>query len=59
VPFGKGCVDFPLCFSILEKIGYTGPYLIEMWYQEGQDDMEVVGNAKAWIEKQFAIAMGG
>lgn len=59
VPFGKGCVDFPLCFSVLEKMGYTGPYLIEMWYQEGQDDMEVVGNAKAWIEKQFAIAMGG
>ena len=59
VPFGKGCVDFPLCFSTLENLGYTGPYLIEMWHQEGQDDMETVTHAKAWIEKQYAKAMEG
>lgn len=59
VPFGEGCVDFRLCFKTLEKLGYTGPYLIEMWYQDGQDDMETVGRAKAWIEEQFAKAMEG
>jgi len=59
VPFGTGCVDFRLCLKTLEKMGYTGPYLIEMWHQEGQDDMETVGCAKAWIEKQFAKAMEG
>ena len=59
VPFGKGCVNFPLCFSTLEKMGYTGPYLIEMWYHEGQNDMETVGHAKAWIEKQYAQATEG
>ncbi len=59
VPFGQGCVDFPLCFSTLGKLGYTGPYLIEMWHQDGQDDIKTVGSAKAWIEEQYAKAMEG
>ena len=31
VPFGTGCVDFPKRFAQLERLGYRGPYMIEMW----------------------------
>ena len=37
VPFGSGCVDFPACLGQLEREGYRGPYMIEMWYEPGQD----------------------
>ncbi len=53
VPFGSGCVDFPLCFETLELQGYRGPYLIEMWHQPGQNDLEEVSRARTWIENQF------
>lgn len=53
VPFGQGCVDFPKLFAQLEHLGYTGPYMIEMWHQPGTDDMEVVRNAQLWIRNQF------
>ena len=53
VPFGQGCVDFEACFSRLEKLGYTGPYMIEMWHKKGQDDKALVKEAKNWIEEKF------
>lgn len=53
VPFGQGCVDFPRRFAQLERLGYTGPYMIEMWHQPGTDDMEAVKDALAWIRSQF------
>lgn len=55
VPFGSGCVDFPRRFGQLEQLGYTGPYLIEMWYAEGTNDKEAVGAASAWLEEQFIL----
>jgi len=54
VTFGEGCVDFPKRFGQLEKLGYCGPYTIEMWYAEGKDDLAEVAKVKAWMEKQFA-----
>lgn len=53
VPFGQGCVDFEASFSRLEKLGYTGPYMIEMWHKKGQDDKALVKEAKNWIEEKF------
>lgn len=55
VPFGSGCVDFPLCLRTLDSLGYAGPYLIEMWYQPGSSDVEEVAAAKRWIEAQYAL----
>lgn len=55
VPFGAGCVDFRRCFRQLEGLDYNGPYMIEMWYEEGTDDMEEISRAKAWLEKQFCL----
>lgn len=42
IPFGGGCVDFPARFDQLEGLGYKGPYMIEMWYQEGTDDIQEI-----------------
>ena len=53
VPFGQGCVDFAACLGKLEALGYTGPYMIEMWHKKGQDDGALVREAKAFIEKQY------
>lgn len=58
IPFGKGCVDFVGCLKKLEDLGYTGPYMIEMWHKKGQDDRANVRAAKAFIEEQYRKAMG-
>lgn len=53
VPFGTGCVDYIKRFKQMEDLGYTGPYVIEMWYEKGTSDLVEVGKAKAWIEEQY------
>lgn len=57
VEFGEGCVDFPARFAQLEKLGYTGPYMIEMWHQPGQDDVKQVLRSKEYLEKLFYHAL--
>ncbi|MCR2026362.1 L-ribulose-5-phosphate 3-epimerase [Anaerotruncus colihominis] len=57
VPFGGGCVDFPLCLRQLERQGYHGPYMMEMWHQPDQDWKQDILAAKSYIEQQFALAM--
>jgi hexulose-6-phosphate isomerase len=59
VPFGTGCVDFSSSFAWLEQLGYAGPYLLETWYAEGQEDVQTVAAAKAFLENQFASASLG
>lgn len=58
VPFGSGCVDFPRRFAQLENLGYRGPYMIEMWYNEGTDDCAEAAKAKAWLSEQFFLGTG-
>ena len=53
VPFGAGCVDFSARFAQLEKLGYAGPYMIEMWHQEGTDDVLEIANAAKWLNDQY------
>lgn len=53
VPFGAGCVDFSARFSQLERLGYTGPYMIEMWYQNGTDDVAQIAKAAKWLDEQY------
>lgn len=57
VPFGCGCVDFAGRFRQLEALGYRGPYLMEMWFDPRQQDIDSVARAKAWIEGQFRLAV--
>lgn len=53
VSFGNGCVDFPALFGKLEKIGYSCPYMIEMWYCPGTDDMAEISKAVGWLNSQY------
>lgn len=53
VPFGAGCVDFAKCFGLLEKGGYRGPYMMEMWYDGGRFPEEEVTKSGLWLEEQF------
>ncbi len=59
VPFGTGCVDFCACFRKLEQLGYTGPYMIEMWHKDGSDDEETVKEAASWLQRQYEAAVSG
>lgn len=53
VPFGTGCVDFPERFRQLERLGYTGPYMIEMWHQDGTEDVKEIAKAAKWLNDQY------
>ncbi|MEI6388499.1 MAG: L-ribulose-5-phosphate 3-epimerase [Spirochaetota bacterium] len=50
IPFGEGDVDFVHCFSILNRLGYAGPFLIEMWTGKMPEPLAEIAKAKAWIE---------
>src|SRR5471030_2026814 len=49
VPFGSGVVEFERCFETLQKSGYRGPYLIEMWSETAADPLKEVREARAWV----------
>ena len=53
VPFGTGCVNFPAVFSQLKKIGYAGPFLIEMWTERAENPEKEISGAKEWIFDQM------
>lgn len=53
VPFGTGCVNFPAFFRLMDEMNFTGPYMIEMWHQPGDDDVENISAAKKFIEEKF------
>lgn len=59
VPFGTGCVDFPKRFGQLERLGYTGPYMVEMWYDAETGGREAVRDAKHWLEQQYRQGVSG
>lgn len=56
VPFGHGVVDFENCFRTLQKSGYRGPYLIEMWSETAEDPLQEVRNARKWVVQQMQQA---
>lgn len=53
VPFGSGCVDFPRRFAQLERLKYTGPYMMEMWYDSIMFPENEVLRSRKWMEEQF------
>lgn len=57
IPFGSGCVDFSGRFRQLERLGYTGPYMVEMWYAPGTDDLEEITKSKNWLQQQYDAAV--
>ena len=53
VPFGTGCVDFPGTFATLKSLGYTGPFLLEMWTEKGQHPEKEIEDTKYWLFDQM------
>jgi len=53
VPFGDGCVDFPLVFRKLRELNYCGPMLIEMWTERADDPKRVIRDARDWLFTQM------
>lgn len=49
VPFGTGCVDFPLVFKTLHKLDYRSPFLIEMWTGKEKDPEQAIRDARSFI----------
>lgn len=52
LPFGEGCVDFPRLFRVLERYGFAGQLVLEMWYH-GKEETQSIAEAKAWIERKL------
>jgi len=49
VPFGTGCVDFQLVFSVLRELDYRGPLLIEMWTGKERDPEGAIAQARDFL----------
>jgi hexulose-6-phosphate isomerase len=54
VPFGEGSVDFVRCFSALHRLGYAGPFLVEMWTEKAADPLRDIRRARAWVCERLA-----
>ncbi|MFZ5969681.1 MAG: L-ribulose-5-phosphate 3-epimerase [Bacillota bacterium] len=58
VPFGEGTVNFPELFKKLSDLCYAGPFLVEMWADNGkaytkEDAIREIKNARIWLEKRM------
>lgn len=54
VPFGTGGVDFVRCFGTLHRLGYAGPFLVEMWTETADDPLREIRQARAWVTERLA-----
>ncbi|OQB20361.1 MAG: L-ribulose-5-phosphate 3-epimerase UlaE [Firmicutes bacterium ADurb.Bin182] len=57
VTFGSGCVNFAKYFRVLEKCGYAGPYMMELWTGATEDDIRAIRDAMQFLRQQFAAAL--
>lgn len=53
IPFGDGTVDFVKCFQAVNKTGYTGLFLLEMWANDREDTFEEVKTAREFVQQQM------
>lgn len=49
VPFGEGCVDFKGCLKTLKRLGYSGPFMIEMWSETSANPEHDIEKAKEFL----------
>jgi L-ribulose-5-phosphate 3-epimerase/hexulose-6-phosphate isomerase len=57
VPFGEGTVDFKGLFDKLKTLNFVGPFLVEMWADNTQDNsikesIHQIRAARVWLEKR-------
>lgn len=53
VPLGSGTVDFARSFRALRDLGYTGPYLLEMWSGTAPDDCAEILRSRRYLEDEY------
>lgn len=53
VPLGAGTVDFAGAFRILRSLGYSGPFLLEMWTGTAPDDRAEIARSRALLEEAY------
>ena len=56
VPYGQGIVDFISVFAFLKKVSFSGPMVLEMWFDEDKDNFETIKNARLWVLKKMKEA---
>jgi predicted hexulose-6-phosphate isomerase len=56
VPFGEGEVPFDAIFRRLKAQGFYGPMMIEMWNDDRPDALDVIADARRWIETKLVTA---
>lgn len=49
VPFGEGDVDFLGCLKTLERLGYQGAFVIEMWSETDSEPTARIQEAKEYL----------
>ena len=52
VPFGEGLVDFENAFRTLKRMGYRGPFMVEMWNEAVADPVATVAAARRWLAEK-------
>lgn len=53
VPFGAGSVDFVHCFKTLHRLGYAGPFLVEMWTEKATNPLAEIARARQWVGERL------
>lgn len=53
VPFGEGIVDFVSVFSMLRRVDYSGPFIVEMWADGADNPVEEARKARQFIIKNM------
>jgi L-ribulose-5-phosphate 3-epimerase len=57
VPFGEGIVDFGAVFRTLSLLGYCGPFVVEMWNDDGGDAFAKAAFARSWLTEKLGKSL--
>jgi L-ribulose-5-phosphate 3-epimerase len=58
VPFGEGLVDFDAAFRTLNRMGYRGLLMVEMWNESEADPVATAAAARRWLAEKLDRAFG-
>jgi len=53
IPFGEGSTPFIEAFKALKKSNFKGFYVMEMWNIPGENNKEIISQAKRWVENKM------
>jgi len=56
VLYGDGIVDFTETFKTLKTLNYSGPFLLEMWNDDAPNAVQIVSEARAWMQNKMQEA---